>query len=363
MPGTQANSRRWSFLSLRVVVYLLIALFALDRLIAAHARLWRSYSPRFYRERVEACRAGRWDLVLVGASPVMGGINADVLQGIRVRGTPVQRAFNLGLPLATASEIYHAVKHGLPKPPRVLLYGITASDINEDRVEPQGPCDLMSLSESARWIRERPEATAWCIRQLLQERCARMWKLYYYRLGIRLWLADWIEQRWPGTCPEAAAAARAGREHCAALHTSHGLVPLPPVPPSLSLASAKAAGGGKLGDFPFLDHYHISGYVRHVNRLLDWADEHGVAVILVDMPVTTDLEIGPYADAFKAYRVVLADLERKRNLNVLRPTRESVGLTDADFSDWIHLNADGNARFSAWLRRTLDQSGGLQAQK
>lgn len=361
MDGTQATTA-WRLGRLRVVLYLLLGLFLVDRVVAAHARLWRSYAPRYYRERVEACRSGKWDIVLVGGSPVMGDVNSDILQGVYWEGRPLEHPFNLGLPLATASEVYHAVVHGLRTPPRLLVYGITASDINEDRVEPQGPCDLMTIRESECWIRERPEAAQWCVRQVVQERLARTWKLYYYREGIRLWLADCIERRWPGTCPQAATAARDGLNHWAALHSSHGMVPAPPVPPALCLARAKASGE-KLKDFPFLDHYLIAGYVRHVNRLLDWAREHDVAVVLVDMPVTKDLETGSYAAAFREYRGFLSELERERHVRVLHATRESVGLTNADFADWIHLNADGNARFSVWLRHALEERSDLLARR
>jgi hypothetical protein len=347
---------------LRVVLYLFVGLVLLDRLVAAHARLWRSYAPRYYRERVEACRGGTWDLLLVGGSPTMGDVNADILAGVRCDGQPLEHVFNLGLPLATASEVYHAVQHGVRTPPKLLVYGITASDLNEDRVEPQGVCELMTLRETARWARERPEAATWCVRQVLQERLARAWKLYYYREGIRLWLADCLERRWPGICPGEAKEAHDGLGNCEALHTSRGLIPQQPVPPSLCLAHAKAEGG-RLGDFLYLDHYRIAGYLRHLNRLLDWAERSHVRIVLVDMPVPADLESGAYAPAFATYRATLAQVARDRRVELLRPTREEIGLTDADFADWIHLNADGNIRFSAWLRRALDEKDESLARK
>ena len=102
---------RWAVC--RVVVFFLLALIALDFLVAAHSRFWRDYDPDPYFERLETCRRQPWDLVVVGGSPVMYGLNPSVLSGVAYRGR-VDRVYNLGLPLATASEVDLAVEHDLP---------------------------------------------------------------------------------------------------------------------------------------------------------------------------------------------------------------------------------------------------------
>jgi hypothetical protein len=122
------------------------------------------------------------------------------------------------------------------------------------------------------------------------------------------------------------------------------------------LDQRKAAGGNGL-PFNFLDHYHLGGHLACLRRLLDWAKDHGVDVVLVDMPVSQDLEERLYPREYACYRQALADLERDRGVPVLRACRAAVGLTDADFSDLVHLNARGTARLGTWLRHQLADEG------
>jgi hypothetical protein len=108
--------------------------------------------------------------------------------------------------------------------------------------------------------------------------------------------------------------------------------------------------------FHFLDDYRLGGHLQYLHRILDWAAEHRVAVVLIDMPVAADLEM-QYGPAFATYRTALADLERRREVRVLRATRETVGLDDTFFADRIHLNASGRVRLGAWVRAQLADLG------
>jgi hypothetical protein len=343
---------RWAVC--RVVLFFLLVLVALDFLVAAHSRLWRAYDPDPYLERLEACRRQPWDLVVVGGSPVMYGVNPSVLSGVAYRGRALDRVYNLGLPLATASEIDLAVEHDLPgAPPRLLVYGVSATDYNEDRVEPHGPRQLMTAGDVVRWSWNRPEATLWAVRQFAQERVESLWNLNYYRYGIRLWAADEAERLCPGVCPEAAAAARTALAGSAALRSNHGFQTV--------LASRDARldclkAAGKIdATFPFMEHYRIDGYLRNLHRLMDLAGRRRIPLLLVDMPVSADLDQRLYPREYSAYRAALAAAAQTHGVRILYATREAVGLTDADFADVIHLNSAGADRLSAWLRRQLKQ--------
>jgi len=112
------------------------------------------------------------------------------------------------------------------------------------------------------------------------------------------------------------------------------------------------AAGATLPPFPFLDGYRLGEHLAYVHRLLDWAEQHAVAIVLVDMPTSADLE-RRFSSEFAAYRSALAELERSRGVRVLRGNRQALGLGDADFADLIHLNAQGRERFCAWLRNRL----------
>jgi hypothetical protein len=335
----------------RVVVYALLGLLAVDALVGLSRHLWRINDPDDYRARLENCRRHPAELVLVGGSPVSEGIDPAWLVGLVWHGRPLVTAYNLGLPGATAVEIWHAVKHGLMQPPRLLVYGITATDLNDRRREPHGPASLMDVEDVAEMTAVQRATMFWYARHMAEDRLARLWNLYYFRRGIRLWAANCLERLWPGLCSAAAAEARAARGYSAAMRRPDGYAPNPGSF-SRRYDLLKAAGPTDL-PFDFLDGYRIGQHLAWVGRLLDWAAAHRVDVVLVDMPVSEDLELRRNPQAFACYRAALAGLERRGGLRVLRAKRDAVGLTDADFADLIHLNATGTARLSNWLRREL----------
>jgi hypothetical protein len=86
--------------------------------------------------------------------------------------------------------------------------------------------------------------------------------------------------------------------------------------------------------------------------LIDWCEARGVELILIDLPVTADLE-AMHAAAFAEYRERLAEIERDRGVKVLWATREAVGLSDGHFADLIHMNRNGARLFSDWVRERL----------
>jgi hypothetical protein len=273
-----------------------------------------------------------------------------VISGVCWHERPLERVFNLGLAGATTSEVFHAVEHGITTPPRLLVYGITASDLNDARDEPHGPRALMNLRDVTTWVQLRPRAREWCLRQYVRGRCQRLWSLWHFRNGIRLWAADRLETLRPGICPETAAEARSGLRFNMALSTD-GFAPRP-VFQGPTLGQMKAAGSVS-PRFHFLENYRLGGHLRYLQRLLDWAEARGVEVILLDMPVSDVLEDHMHAPAFTAYRQALADVEQTRKVRVVRVTRQTAGLTDDDFGDLIHLNPSGARKLSLWLRDML----------
>ena len=348
--GTAARS----WLRYRVVLYLMVGLAALDAVAAANRRIWRAYDPDDYRVKLHECVSHPRDLVLVGGSPVSEGIDPGVLAGTPWRGRPLEDVFNLGLSGATTSEVWHAIRHGIGTPPRLLVYGISASDINESRDEPHGPHSLMTAGDVAEWARLRPRAAEWCVRHYARGRLERCWNLYHYRNGVRLWAADRIESAWPGLCPQAAKEAHDGLDYSAALTRGDGYAPRPGF--TLGSLTHMKAIHATPPSWSFLEKYTVGGHLCYLNKILDWGEANGVPVVLLDMPMSEELEEARYPAAFATFRAALADVERQRGVTVLRPTRQALGLTDDDFADLVHLNARGAARFSRWLREALSQS-------
>ena len=352
LPSAQAVERSWLDRH-RVIVYFLVALLAIDLGVARHRDLWNVYSPDDYVERLEGCLNTAPDVVLVGGSTVSEGIDPAALAGLRWRGQPLQRPYNLGLPGATTSEVWHAVEHGLRTPPRLMVYGLTASDWNDARQEPHGPSALMNASDVATWVAARPDSAEWVIRHFLQDHIARLWNLFYYRNGIRLWAIATADSIWPDLFPTAAAEARENVAHAGALRRPGGFAPRLGFQQG-RLDHVKAAGALP-SSFPFLENYRITdGHLSYLQRLLDWAEQQHVDVVLVDMPVSADLEERMYPNAFASYRQTLAEVARQHHLSVLAAPRATVGVSDADFADLVHLNVSGVARMSTWLRQTLE---------
>jgi hypothetical protein len=335
----------------RVFLFLFLGLAALDAAVAAHANLWRAYDPDDYGARIDNARAHPCDLLLVGGSVVSEGIDPAVLAGLVRHGQPLPRVYHLGLPGATVAEVWHGARHGVTAPPRLLVYGITASDVNDKRGEPHGPRTLMDVRDVVRWCRERPTSATWCLRYYAEERAARLWQLYYHANAIRLWAADRAETLWPGACPQAAAEAREGLRLGAALRRADGFAPQPGLQ-QVHLDERKATNNIGLRAHA-LENYRLGEYLGYLQRLLDWAAARGVEVVLVDMPVSADLEEVLHPQEFARFRAALAEVAQSRRVRVLHASRQAVGLGDSDFSDLIHLNTAGGARLSAWLRRAL----------
>jgi hypothetical protein len=337
---------------LRTFAYLLGGLILVDIAVAAFSKTWRAYDPVFYRDRLAALQRQPRDLVVVGGSPAMSGFDVDIFQGISWRGTTLKSGYNMGLPMGTTTDIYHAVLHGLPTPPKLLVYGISATDLNESRVEPLGPKYLMGLDDVARFAKSWPHEASGCIRNWSKEHASQLWQLYYHRDGIRLWAAAHAESLWPGLCPDGAAEAGRNLERSAALESGRGVTRVGPAPQEVRLDVLKQRG--TVPDFDFLGSYGIDHHLRYLQRLIDWAEQHGTALILVDVPVPADLDVHRYAGEYRAYRQKLAEVARTRHVRLLLATREAVGISDADFSDLIHLNGDGATRLSRWVRRTIE---------
>jgi hypothetical protein len=242
-----------------------------------------------------------------------------------------------------------------------LVYGIAITDLNDTRVEAMDPEDLMDGGDVVRWVRLRSGDAEWCLRHSLAERVSRCWSLYYYRHGIRLWAADHAERLWPGFCPDAALQASKGLENSQGLRCCLDFHPTRPVPDRLRYDLKKAAGQFPCRMGPMED-FRLGRYVRYLDAIIDWCRDHDTALVLVNVPVPADLE-SLYPQPFNAYRELLADLPARRGVHVLTPTREEIGLSEADFDDMIHLNGDGTALFGAWLRRALSDPPASKSRK
>lgn len=345
----------------RAIAWFIAALVALDAVVAANARRWESYDLNPYRERLARCRERAWDVLVVGGSPAMCGIDPALLVGATWRGRPLESGYNLGLPLATASEVCLAVEHAVTSPPRLMIYAVSATDLNDARLEPQGPRAIMSALDAARWAILRPRDGEWCARHFASECVGNAWQLYRWRNGIRLWAADVVERCCPGWCPDLASTARINAQVIGELRSGTGYRQAPIEAPQVRLDLWKAAGM-PCDRLSFLEPYRIGGgHTTYLHRLLESAGRQHVPVLLVDLPVPSDLDERLYPREYGRYRAALARTASQFGVPLLSPSRQAVGLGDAEYSDLIHLNAAGAARLSTWLRAAIDERGRVAA--
>ena len=326
----------------RTILLFVLLLVAADAVIGSFAPIWQRHSPDDYALRVQGCAREPREVVFVGGSPVAEGIDPD-----RIAGS----AYAMGLSGGTTSDFYHAVLRGCPTPPRMLIYGITASDLNDSRHEPHGPFSLMTWGDLGRWVRLRPESSEWVVRHFALAKLGQASSLFRYRHGMRMWAATEADERLPGSCPESKREADELRAYSETLRTGNGYAPSRGFV-EMRFDAVKAAGLAAK-EFPYLAKYRTGSHLKFLHKLIDWCEEGGVQLVLLDMPVTADLE-AMHVSAFAEYRTRLAEVERDRKVRVLRATRDAVGLNDAHFADLIHMNRVGATLFSEWVKGVLE---------
>jgi len=337
----------------RVLLWFAAVLVGSDFAVLAFDSTWKKYSPDEYALRVERCAGEPRDIVFAGGSPVAEGVDPDIIGHLLWHGREVGNYFNLGLSGGTTSDTYFALRHACPTAPKVIVYGCTASDFNDSRHEPHGVQSIMTTGDVEDWRRTRPDAGEWVARHYAKGKLAKASALYQHRFGIRMWAASECEIFAPGSCPESAAEARRQCELDDALRTGCGFAPTKYY--RYRRYDHWKRDGWVAPPFAYLANYKTGSHLKYLHRLLDWAEANDTEVLLIDMPVTADLEARHPAE-FAEYRKRLDEVSRSRGVTIL-DGREA-DLDDRHFADLIHMNCSGTARFSVWLRGTLWKLGG-----
>jgi hypothetical protein len=257
------------------------------------------------------------------------------------------------MPLGTVVDVSLATEHALDgRPPRLLLYGVAVTDLNGNRVEPQGLRFLMDSGDLVRWARRRPDKAFRGVREFVRERVVTPVPLAYHADGLRFWAATRLDEVLPGFSAPTARKSLKNLDDSAVIRGREGYLPRGRVYPEGRLSVRKAQGRQE-PPFIYLNRYDVRGHLSYLQGLLEWARARDVEVVLVEMPMSADVE-REFPREFATFRAVLRETARAHGLRLLRPTRQRLGLTDAEFLDDAHLNADGVRRFSTWLRNTLE---------
>jgi hypothetical protein len=339
---------------LRTVLAFVVALLGFDLFVHACAGAWERYSPDEYAERVAGCATQHRDVVFVGGSPVAEGIDPARVGEFVWHGVPLANNYAVGLSGGTTSDVYFGTVHACPTPPTLLVYGITASDLNDSRHEPHGPHSLMTWDDLADWRRTRPEAVDWVTRHFVRGKLADLSGIARYRHGMRMWATAQADAVLPGQFPESAAEANRQRQLSADLRCGNGFVPTPWF--ANRQITQMRASGWEAPPFEYLARYRTGSHLKYLHRLIDWAEAAGAEVVLIDMPTTAELE-QRHPAAFAEFRARLAEVERTRGVTVIRASRAATGMDDSHFADLIHMNYLGAEWFSDWLRAELTRIG------
>jgi len=299
---------------------------------------------------VDNIAAKRVDLLFVGGSTVAEGVNPAHVGKILWNGETLPNVATLGLSGGTTTDVYFGTRLACTTPPKLLLYGITASDINDSRHEPHGVHSLLTFRDLLDWQQTRPEAAEWVTRHYVRDRLTNCSALVQHRHAVKLWLAHLA----PALCPELAIEAQQQLDRAHALSHGNGYIPTSWF--AHRQYDQMKATGWEQPNFEYLARYRTGSHLQYLARLIDWAAEHGTRLVLVDMPTTADLEARHPAE-FAQYRECIRRLAKERNITVLSAHRTAVGLVDAHFADLIHLNRAGSDRRSAWLGEQLHRLG------
>ena len=337
----------------RVLLWFAALIVGFDFLIGAFESTWKQYAPDEYALRVEGCAQQPRDLVFAGGSPVAEGIDPEIIGQPLWHGRVLANSYCVGLSGGTTSDIYFGLRHACPVAPKVLVYGCTASDFNDSRHEPHGVQSIMTWSDVDDWRRTRPEAGEWALRHYAKGKFANASALYQNRFGMRMAAASACEELAPGSSPQSAAEARRQRNLHDALHRGTGFAPTEYY--AFRRYDHWIEAGWVAPPFAYLANYKTGSHLKYLQRMLDWAEAGDTEVILIDMPVTADLEARHPAE-FAEYRRRLTEVSRTRGVTIL--DGRGAALDDRHFADLIHMNCSGAAYFGIWLRTALWDLGG-----
>jgi len=156
--------------------------------------------------------------------------------------------------------------------------------------------------------------------------------------------------RWqPDLAPESAAAARRDYAIAQSLKVSSGYAPAPWF--AEANYAARKARGESFPPFGFLDRYQFGSHARYLERLI--LEYPQTQFILVRMPTTHDFQTR-FSAEWDFFEQQLSAWEASQGWPILRADRDRLGLSDADFGDWVHLNRGGAEKVSRWVRVQLE---------
>lgn len=332
--------------------WLLLGLLVLDLAMRLTAPTWERYSPDDWLERVRTCAHEPRDIVFLGGSPVSEGIDPSLLMGLNWQGEELHNGYSLGLPGGTTTDVYFAYRQGCPTPPKLVIYGVAPSDWNDSRNEPHGPGTLYSWADLQEACAVRPELTSWYRKHYGRTHLANLSAIWKHRHGLRMASAAAFLERFPESVSEAAAEAQRLRRSTERIRHGNGYAPAEYF--ATRRYSDMKASGWVAPPFQALAKYQTGSHLRFLKKLAEELASSGAQLVLLEMPLTADLETRHAAECRQFQRDLRAFLKDYPDVRHLAAARQAVNLSDDHFSDLIHLNSGGADKLSRWLKQQLE---------
>lgn len=290
--------------------------------------LWHAENVQTKLDYLRTLEAERGvDVLFLGNSTVLAGINPSVFDQTRQRGTQGGAAFNgalEGLPaygVLKFAEIYTQYAH-----PQTIIYGITPQDIN-----PNSPAVKDITDKIQRSILVQAEARTSLAGRLLQTLVEHSYFFRYRYVLHRLLISG-------GSLPEPVKIYFDRRGFVASKER---------------LADVSPAARGRYYNIDGVLNYSAEGeQIEALRALLDWSQHHGIRLILVNMPLADDYYGNFHSPAdYQHYRERITSLAAAYGVPFwdAEALEGASGFDDTSFADFNHLNTDGAARLSAWL--------------
>jgi hypothetical protein len=324
----------------RPLLWWLAAWLALDITARCFHDIPARHSPDDYAERIQGCAKEPRDFVILGGSPVSEGLDPDLVAGFSLRGTPMTNGYAVGLPGGTTTDMYYAWRHATPTPAKVVIYGVSLSDMNDARSEPHGPYSIYTAHDMRDLVATRPEASFWNGKRYLEGNARQLSAIFRDRHGWQMAATELM-----GDTPEAAGL----RRYAEALRNGRGYAPADFFV-NKNYAERKRTGDS-FAPFEFLNKYRLGSHAKYLPRMVAECETLGTQLVILLMPMTMDLET-KYPVAMQAFRDDRATWNFP-GVIILDAHRDAVKLDDDDFADIIHLNGQGAKKLSRWTHDAL----------
>jgi len=352
----------WGLLTAAVLVLVLELVLRLLNPTGAVARYSAGHEFA-YRAVPFEIQQGVGDVVIVGSSRARRGVLAPLLrEALEKRGLP-SSVKNFSLNAAQAEELELVVRQLVEAQPRpkLLVWAITARELEERERRPSSY--VRYLARPTHWVSARREGRAGVdgyLPEAIRNEAARWSYVARSRFAVRHLLSGRGTEDDEDQVVESLAGAF--------VPTSAAPTPMQGAMPSSALSSKRNASRKVssarikkyLGDAYTQRNWPHNYQAEHLESAVREARRLGVPVLLVEIPVSDQLEKQMPRGTQKKFRRYLAEVGRRHQVPFVPVQDLAASFEPRDFLEYSHLNYRGSVKYTEALAPLVIQ--GLEAQ-